>query len=447
MAKLFLSFLGTTDYTPCVYYQGEKPDPSQRDSVRFVQEATIGRYCRDWGDGDRIVIFTTNEAYQKNWLDGEKKKSTLGESAFSEGLKTRIAKLFLSPGISAQNVMIPNGSSEEEIWEIFKIVFECIHESDEVIFDVTHAFRSIPMLAIVVLSYAKVLKHISIGGIYYGAFEVSTLSNDDHKKEACRLAPILDLTPIGQLLDWTAAVDRFVSSGDPAMVSQLTRAGVRPILKQTRGADQTAQTLDRIADSLEHFCAVMSTCRGVKISAAAKRLKSQLTALERSDILPPFAPLFKNVKDKLDSFKGDPFADGLQAVKWCLERSLIQQGFTILDEVLICWILRETIGESLEVDSRKLPAAAAAILDKNLVDHPEKWEEHARDKEHQTRRIIFFLQGKQDLLRAMSKINQFRNDMNHAGCRRNPISENRFAPALNELLRVVESFVGFSYER
>jgi len=51
MAKLFLSFLGTNNYEPCVYYQGEKPPLPERRAVRFVQEATIGRYCKEWGGG------------------------------------------------------------------------------------------------------------------------------------------------------------------------------------------------------------------------------------------------------------------------------------------------------------------------------------------------------------------------------------------------------------
>ena len=442
MARLFLSFLGTNNYKACVYYKGEKPSLQERSPVRFVQEATIGRFCKEWGLGDRVIIFTTCEAYRRNWLDAGHKEVPAGSDASLEGLKTRIAGLNLPSGLSVQNILIPDGSSETEIWEIFRIVFDSIREGDEVVFDITHAFRSIPMLATVILSYARVLKQITIAGIYYGAFEVLGNPRDvDHIPVTERLVPILDLTPIGDLLEWTVAVDRFVSSGDPAKVSALTKAGVRPILKQTKGADQAADTLRRIADSLEHFCAVMSTCRGLKITEAAERLTSQLAALERSDILPPFAPLFGVIKAKLKSFEGDPLRDGVQAVRWCLNHGLIQQGFTMLKEVLVSWVLRKTVGETNDVDMRSLPTQAAAILTKGLADCADQWEAPAIDNKDLTGRIIVFFRENQPVLDALHQIKDFRNDIDHAGYKKNPINEREFFPKLKQLLEKVEALL------
>ena len=51
-----------------------------------------------------------------------------------------------------QRIFIPKGQSEQEIWEIFQIVYDRLKSGDEVIFDITHAFRSIPMLAITIFS-------------------------------------------------------------------------------------------------------------------------------------------------------------------------------------------------------------------------------------------------------------------------------------------------------
>ncbi len=438
MAKLFLSFLGANNYEPCVYYQGQKPPLPERRAVRFVQEATIGRYCKEWGAGDRIVIFTTRKAYEKNWLDGGHGECSSEVGFPWEGLKTRIAAMGLDPGLKAQNVHIPDGSDEAEIWEIFRIVYDTIQKGDEVVFDITHAFRSIPMLAIVILSYARVLKEITIAGIYYGAFEILGSLNEvksipiDH-----RLAPILDLTPIAELLEWTSAVDRFVNSGDPARVSALTKAGVRPILKQTKGADQAADTLRRIADSLERFCAVMSTCRSLKITEAAERLNILLASLERSEILPPFSPLFNFIKNNLRAFQGNRVEDGLQAVAWCMNHGLIQQGFTILNELLISWVLSKTIGETNDVKLRSLPSHATTILREGLQGCPERWDKIATENRDLVRRIIILFEEDRDILDTINKIRDYRNDMNHAGYRENPINEKNFSKALKELLEKV----------
>ncbi|MEJ5359430.1 MAG: TIGR02221 family CRISPR-associated protein [Desulfobacterales bacterium] len=445
MGRLFLSFLGTSHYKACVYYKGEKPSPEKRKPVRFVQEAIIGGFCKGWGVGDRIVIFTTSEAYRKNWLDGGHEGDPAGRNSSSEGLKTRIAGLGLRPGLSVQNIQIPGGFSETEIWEIFTTVFNSIHRGDEVIFDITHAFRSIPMLAIVILSYARVLKKITINGIYYGAFDVLGNPRDvDRLNETDRLVPILDLTPIAGLLEWSVAVDRFVNSGDPAKVSELTKAGVQPILRDTRGADQAAVTLRDIANGLQNFCTVMSTCRGLKITESAGRLKSLFSALQGLDILPPFAPLFDIMQEKLNAFTGDALRDSFQAVKWCKEHGLIQQGFTILNEVLISLILHETTGDTQDLDKekRKLPSQAAAIIDKELADRPECWKDAARKNEEITKRIIDFLEINKPIYDAIKNIKNLRNDLNHAGHRENAASEKTFAKALPEFIESTEKFIG-----
>lgn len=39
-------------------------------------------------------------------------------------------------------------------------------EGDEIIFDITHSFRSIPMLAITIMNYAKVLKNCKLKEVY-----------------------------------------------------------------------------------------------------------------------------------------------------------------------------------------------------------------------------------------------------------------------------------------
>lgn len=54
MARVYLSFLGTNDYLACTYYTGDR----EVENVRFVQEATLGLYCRKWTPDDRIIIFT-----------------------------------------------------------------------------------------------------------------------------------------------------------------------------------------------------------------------------------------------------------------------------------------------------------------------------------------------------------------------------------------------------
>jgi len=63
---------------------------------------------------------------------------------------------------------IPDGKDTDEIWEIFDIIYNALEEDDNIYIDITHSFRYLPMLLLVLLNYAKYLKNIKIKQITYG---------------------------------------------------------------------------------------------------------------------------------------------------------------------------------------------------------------------------------------------------------------------------------------
>ena len=104
-----MSFLGTGDYVKCIYYFNGEKSPV----VKYVQEATVRLFCKDWNDNDKIFIFLTEDARKNNWEDNEKNNYT--------GLKKRLKNLQIRP--SVKGISIPYGKNEREIWEIFDIIF------------------------------------------------------------------------------------------------------------------------------------------------------------------------------------------------------------------------------------------------------------------------------------------------------------------------------------
>ena len=94
-----------------------------------------------------------------------------------------------------EKVGIPGGSSVEEFWEIFETVNEHIPEEAEIVFDVTHSFRSLPLIMSVLLNYLEVVKGTKLVGCYYGAFEVLGRAADVEKEYPDPLIAALDLRP------------------------------------------------------------------------------------------------------------------------------------------------------------------------------------------------------------------------------------------------------------
>lgn len=434
MANVYVSFLGTNDYLPCIYC---KDDKEFRDT-RFVQEATLGICCREWTDEDRIIIFTTDEAYQANWLDDGHTDRKTGKPLKRKGLRRCIEDLELRPSVLQAD--IPLGQSEEEIWEIFNCIFGHLNQGDEVVFDITHAFRSIPMLAIVVLNYAKVIKNLTVRGIYYGAFEVlGNFFEVRNMPPEERRAPIFELTAFDRLMDWSLAIDRFLGAGDAVMACQVAAGSLKPVLRATKGQDKAATAMRDVAKYLESFSKTLSTCRGLDISKVTRLLKEQIDKCEEHPALRPFHPLLDRVREQLSPFTGDTVSDGIHAAKWCRDHNLIQQGFTILQEFLVSHFITE-IGEDpgdLKNENREIAGQSVKIHLENMPR--DKWIKPASAYPEITNRFLEFHKTRHELAKIFRQLSDYRNDLNHSGIRPGPMAAEKFEKKLTELLSRVEN--------
>ena len=225
--KVFISFLGTNNYMQTCY----ELDDQRSDPVRFVQQALIGFLCADWSDTDRILIFYTEESKKKNWLDGGQ---TRVESDIEyKGLKSVLRDMSLpvpvegclrdmSLPVPVEGCEIKEGFTEADIWSIFDTVYSKLADGDEIYFDVTHAFRSIPLFSMVLFNYARFMKETRLAAIYYGAFEKlgpAFLVKQQIPDPRNRVAPVIDLTSIARLQATNVAASDFLEFGKVGTVS------------------------------------------------------------------------------------------------------------------------------------------------------------------------------------------------------------------------------------
>lgn len=133
-SNLFLSFLGTGNYKECNYYFNNK----KVDNVKFVQVAMTKIFCEGWDENDFIYILCTNEAHDRHW------------NSLRESLKDIRAKV--------EKVYIPDIKSTEDIWELFRQIISLVNENNRIIFDITHGFRSLPMIALSIMNYLESIK-------------------------------------------------------------------------------------------------------------------------------------------------------------------------------------------------------------------------------------------------------------------------------------------------
>lgn len=410
--KVFISVLGLTNYGECIYVKDEYKSPS----VRFIQEATLDYLCQqnEWTANDTAYILLTNGAENVNWYnDGHKNKET-GEIIKCEGLQCRLQKLNLPFEINTIS-KIPDGNTEEEIWEIFERVFNELQDDDELYFDLTHGFRYLPMLVMVLINYSKFLKNTSVKSITYGNFE--------SRNRVTNEAPIIDLLPLSALQDWTYAAGQFLDSGNVDKLQYLSDKELKPILKNAKGSNKDATNLKSFVKHLSEVINERQTCRGISIikSENFKRLKVASNKLETT-IIKPLNPIFNKIKQSMVFFDDEEnVRNGFSAAVWCFQNGLLQQSATILQEFVITYIcLRHGIRIDDET-KRDWVTSAFTIKSYNIDKADWKLSQDVDVRILQTESIENILNDDlfsiSEFINAFNNLSTIRNDYNHSGMR------------------------------
>ena len=177
---LALSFLGTGNYQETTYQLGDK-----RCTTNLMPFAV-----QQFFEPEQLFVAQTKEA-----------SNTHGES-----LK---AKCAYSP------IDIPSGRTADELWQIFTTIANAIPENARLVIDVTHGFRSQPIIVLAIALYLQTAKNITIEKIIYGAFDGRRNDN---------IAPVLDLTPFLEIANWASATEQFLKYGDATRLKDQLRA-------------------------------------------------------------------------------------------------------------------------------------------------------------------------------------------------------------------------------
>ena len=309
-----LTFLGTTEYKVTTYILGE-----QRHQTRYCATA-LAHFFRP----ERTLVVVTQKAREAHF----------------EALADELAAV-----TQPQEVLIPDGRAETELWQIFRALTEHVPPQGALIADITNGFRSLPFLSFLALAYLRVAKEVQVQGVYYGAYEA--------RNEQQNESPVFDLTPFVTLLDWTIATDRFARFGDARDLAALLRAGMPPgqQMQQDLIARQLGKSLKWAAEAMEGISLALRLNRPFESMEQAQRLVRTLQeqhALIESQA-PPFALLTGRIAQAYRPFAlEEPQAlqsrlDNLRIqgalVRWYMEKQQIIQAVTLAREWLISLLL------------------------------------------------------------------------------------------------------------
>lgn len=174
--KRLISFVGTGKYDPTCY---------QLDSNRSCQTEYIAEALARIFEVDEVRLLATRGAREVH----------------GEALQQRLTQA----GITSRLIDYPDGRDESELWGQFNILREQLLTAaeDEILFDITHGFRSQPFFAGAALAVARATcSQPPSVRIYYGEWQ-----------KGVETAPIRDISVFLEVIDWSQALGLFLQTG------------------------------------------------------------------------------------------------------------------------------------------------------------------------------------------------------------------------------------------
>ena len=395
--KVFISVLGAGYYGKCKYCRG-KQNPAtgvyefESSETRFVQQSTLEylKVKECWNENDMILIALTSKARTDNWIIDNDESKNLRKNPRTQqeeeyvGLKNIITDMELK--CKVEEVDIPDGKDETEMWEVFSNLYEKFEVGDEFYIDLTHSFRYLPMLLLVLSNYSKTLKNISVRHISYGNYEARDQSITPNK------AQLMDILPLSKLQDWTYAATDLIKNGNPARLVSLSNSNsLTPLLrsmgKKSEERKAIEDSFNGYVTALQKLISDLKLCQGPDLLDGCSiydyaeqydKVKNLLPqyikdpSRKNKGVISPIPPIIENIhqtfsdwettatkKDTIIKIDGKKkkeetkwtwkinkeeigIRNGYKAAKWCYDYQLYQQAVTILQENItteFCFLL------------------------------------------------------------------------------------------------------------
>lgn len=294
MSRILISFIGTgpkdqsknreeREYKTATYRYGDKEETTE-----FVALA-----MKKFFNPDKIFLIGTphsmwEEVYNSfsektddetweaifNWCDSSNYLTPITGLPYKE-------KIEKAMGDGSKVFLVRYGIDESQLKENINTVLgirEYLNNGDEIIVDITHSFRSLPLLIMQLILYLKQVESpkVRVSHVLYGMLDIS---NELH------YTPIVDISKIIDISDWISGAYSFKNTGSAMKVYDL--------IKNSDKA--TATMLKKFSDllSLNALGQLQTQVQEMR-SLNAGKYKSKLEELAIQPTIDEFTKKFKN---------------------------------------------------------------------------------------------------------------------------------------------------------
>jgi len=309
-----LSFIGTRKYEAVTYVWRE-----EKEFTTYLFPEAVAKIF----EPEKMFLLVTPQAKQCEQF---------------QTLKERL-------GDRLEPVDIPEGRSEAELWQIFERCAEVVSRGDELLLDVTHAFRSLPLIVFTAASYLRRTKGVAIRHIVYGAFEAREPFRSS--PQPSDRAPIFDLTPLLGLLDWLSGAEFMLKRSDATLLAAHLKQIHGTAWQKQRG-DELPRKLQSLGNTLANLSHALHLARPRDVMRYAQRLLQVLNEVkpEVKRWAKPFGVILEQVQaegeslaySKPECLDAENLRRQLVLIKHFVEKDLFAQAILLAREWVVSWV-------------------------------------------------------------------------------------------------------------
>jgi CRISPR-associated DxTHG motif protein len=312
-----------------------------------------------------------------------------------------------------ETIPIKVGKNEQELWDMFHVVADIVPENQNVIIDVTHGFRSQPMLLLAIAVYLQVTKNVKIDYILYGAFDA---------KDENGVSPIFDLKPFLDLISWSFATDNFIKKGDATLLSELIINIHNQAYKNKN--DYLPKGLKSVGQKLSDMTKAFSVVRPQEILNIAKELPKKITqSYSDTDNLSKAKP-FKSLLDKIT----EKFA------KFSIDETVFSEsGINAQAEIIQYYLDTKQYQQAVTLSRELVVSKVCSIYNFDMLTQREQAENLLNSTIRNDNPFLQMTEQGKKFADIWQVLGNIRNDINHAGMRENPIPASSIIQQIEKL--------------
>lgn len=396
MRRVFMSFLGlgawdekrkVNDYQQSSYRfdLGE----AVSSETKFVQRAQLELLGAE--RFDCVVIFATEKSANAHFDSLSKELNEIG---------CRNIKL----------VEISQEMTPEDQWSWFETILKQVDLRDTLTVDLTHGFRSVPIVFSAAINFLQKSKNINLQGVYYGVYEKDKTSR------------IVDLRQFYYVNEWADAVSRLVEEADARKMTEIAE----------HSPDFQASSLKN-PEFIKALDTLTNALRNVEVNHVAKHAGQALKLVDRmrEDSSPSAGLLLDLVLDKFaalsveesrgEKYDKEYFRVQLEISRLLLDHKLYMQAYTVMREFI------GSIGmlgiNDAKVNSQKGRKKRRRFAETfiNMMQHKrEEWRFEDGDEDRDLETLMPFYRRLEEkgiegeLRKIVKELIDFRNGFDHA---------------------------------